>query len=87
MINLKKSNRVWSVEDVNEYTYFSSHSPKHVVDYINNNDKVKNNDEAYLVCEYESSMAIVPDTVQTVRTFLLQHVIDEDNTLVDIERD
>lgn len=87
MIDLTKSTRVWSVEDVNEYTYFSSHSPEHVVNYINNSSKVRNNDEAYLVCEYESSRAIVPDDVKTVRTFLLQNAITEDDNLIDVERD
>lgn len=87
MIDLKKSTRIWSVEDVNEYTYYSSHSPHHVIDYINNNDMVKESDEAYLVCEYESSRAIVPDDVKTVRTFLLQNAITEDDNLIDVERD
>lgn len=86
MIDLTKSTRVWSVEDVNEYTYFSSHSPEHVVNYINNSSKVRNNDEAYLVCEYESSRAIVPDDVKTVRTFLLMQEQQDSETAHDISQ-
>ena len=36
MITLTKTKRIWSVEDMNEYTYYSAHSRRLVMDYINN---------------------------------------------------
>ena len=76
MINLFKSKKIksdtlWAIEDVNEYTYFASYNKEELVDFINNSTKILENDQSYLVCVYPSRDSIVPEHVQTVRTFLI----------------
>lgn len=71
MINLTKSKRLWSVEDKDEYTLFSSYIKEHVEQWLEESPLIQSNDEAYLVVEYNNMNSIIPEQVQTVRGFLL----------------
>lgn len=75
MFNLTKSKKkpttIWAIEDVNEYNYFSSHNKQDVIDFINNSEKIQENDNAFLVVTYPDSKSFIPDDVKTVRTFMI----------------
>ena len=87
MITLTKTRRIWSVEDMNEYTYYSAHSRRLVMDYINNDPKIREHPDGYLVCEYPQSDSLVPDHVSTVKTFMLNQYREAYDEIIDIEKD
>ena len=65
-----KERKVYTLEDTNDFVHYATSSKKDLARHIARN-KEKYNKEQYIVCEYPSVRSLVPNTVVTVKSFVV----------------
>lgn len=73
-VKFNNNSPVWTIEDLTEYVVYASRSKKDLLTYIENNS-TKLEGGKYIVCLYPSSRSIIPDSVKTMRRFILDNKI------------
>ena len=68
--NINKT--IWTIEDLNEFAHYATSSKKDLNNHLQKN-KEKYEDEQFIICKYDSMKSLVPDSVQTIKSFILEY--------------
>ena len=67
-----KERRIYTLEDMHDFVHYATSSKKDLARHIAKN-KEKYIKEQHIVCEYPSVRSPVPDTVVTVKSFVVDY--------------
>lgn len=64
--------KVYTLEDTNDFVHYATSSKKDLVKHIKRNQQ-KYTTQQYIVCEYPSVRSLVPTTVVSIKSFVVDY--------------